>query len=150
MDFLRRHEGHHEVEKGRYWALGYSFVDLNDKQKHQRREYLDWYGFVAQWSVLLIFALFQISFFVAWLVQSGLQYDPPKSPSFNKRMNGKSGILRNVQKIGQKWVWWLQKDVVSNWNWGTRGAWIGASLWSVWLLYLCVARTGNGQFAVHS
>ena len=35
MDLLRRHEGHHEVKTDRYWAFGYYFESLDDKQKHQ-------------------------------------------------------------------------------------------------------------------
>lgn len=146
MDLLRRHGGHSEVKTDQYWALGYYFETLNDKQKHQRREYLDWYGFVAQWSVLLIFALFQISFFLTWLVKSGLRYDPPKSPSFNKRPEGKLGWLKVLQSRCTKLTWWLRKDVIRGWNWGTRGEWIGASLWTVWLFYLCVAHTGHGKY----
>ncbi|KAH7382266.1 ferric reductase like transmembrane component-domain-containing protein [Pyrenochaeta sp. MPI-SDFR-AT-0127] len=143
MDLLKRHEGHTEVKTDQYWALGYYFETLNDKQKHQRRDYLDWYGFVAQWSVLLIFALFQISFFVSWLVKSGLKYDRPKSPSFNKRPDGKLGWLRALQSSGNKLIWWMQKDVIRGWNWGTRGEWVGASIWTLWLFYLCIAHTGK-------
>ncbi|KAF1843014.1 uncharacterized protein K460DRAFT_367943 [Cucurbitaria berberidis CBS 394.84] len=143
MDFLRRHEGHNEVKTDRYWAFGYYFETLDKKQKHQRREYLEWYGFVAQWSVLAIFAAFQISFFLAWLVKSGLKYDPPKSPSFNKRSDGRLGWLRSLRNTGNRLLWWMRKDMIPGWNWGTRSEWIGASAWTVWLLYLCVAHTGK-------
>ena len=143
MDLIRRHEGHHEVKTDQYWALGYYFETLNDEQKHQRRNYLDWYGFVAQWSVLVIFALFQVGFAVSWLMKSGLKHDQPKSPSFNKRPFDKLGWLRGVQSGCDKMIWWMRKDVIKSWNWGTRGEWIGATVWTVWLLYLCIAHTGN-------
>ncbi|CAO2653207.1 Nn.00g026180.m01.CDS01 [Neocucurbitaria sp. VM-36] len=143
MDILRRHEGHTEVKTDQYWAFGYYFETLDKTQKHQRREYLDWYGFVAQWSVLVIFALCQISFFIAWLVKSGLKYDRPKSPSFNKRLDGKLGWLRKLQSSTTRLEWWIRKDVIPGWNWGTRGEWLGASIWTVWLLYLCIAHTGK-------
>ena len=147
MDLLRRHEGHHEVQKDQYWAFGYYFETLNDKQKHQRREYLDWYGFAAQWSVLAIFALFQMAFAVSWLMKSGLKYDQPKSPSFTKPPPGRLGWLRRMHSGCNKALWWMQKDVVKGWAWGTRGEWIGATVWTVWLLYLSIAHTGKGTFA---
>ncbi|KAF1832200.1 hypothetical protein BDW02DRAFT_571266 [Decorospora gaudefroyi] len=143
MELLRRHEGHHEVKTDQYWALGYYFETLTKEQKHQRREFLDWYGFVAQSSVLVIFALFQISFAISWLIKSGLKYDQPKSPSFTKRPDGKSGWLRGMQSGCNKMIWWMQKDVIRDWNWGTRGEWIGASVWTIWLFYLSIAHTGN-------
>ncbi|KNG48467.1 metalloreductase fre8 [Stemphylium lycopersici] len=143
MALIWRHEGHHEVKTDQYWALGYYFETLNDEQKHQRRKYLDWYGFVAQWSVLVIFALFQVGFAVSWLMKSGLKHDQPKSPLSNKRPSDKLGWLRGLRSGCNKTTWWMQKDMIKGWNWGTRGEWIGATVWTMWLLYLCIAHTGN-------
>jgi hypothetical protein len=92
--------------------------------------------------VLVIFALFQISFFVGWTMNSGLKYEQPKSPSFTKGKD-KLGWLRRLRSIATKLRWWLSKDIVG--RWGTRGEWIGASVWTIWLLYLCIANTGNGR-----
>lgn len=141
MDLFRRHEGHTEVKTDQYWAFGYYFETLDDKQKHQRRDYLDWYGFVAQWSVLVIFALFQLSFYLRWVVNFGLKHERPKSPSFNKRPDAR--LLVRFQSTCTRLLWWLNKDVVSGWSWGSRGEWCGATIWMIWLLYLCVANTGN-------
>ena len=146
MDLFQRHEGHTEVKSDKYWALGYYFETLNDEQKHQRREYLDWYGFAAQWSVLVVFALYQVSFFIAWVLKSGLNYERPKSPSFNKSTEGPLRWLKSLRSGCNNLVWWLQTDVIAGWNWGTRGEWVGATLWTVWLLYLCIAHTGNGTY----
>ncbi|KAL5116848.1 hypothetical protein ACEQ8H_005200 [Pleosporales sp. CAS-2024a] len=143
MGFIQRHEGHSEVKSGRYWAFGYYFETLDHDQKHQRREYLDWYGFVAQWSVLAIFVLFQAAFLVEWLVKSGLKHDAPKSPSFHRRPAGKLGWLRKLQSVSTRAKWWMSKKMIAGWDWGTRGEWIGASIWMVWMLYLCIAKTGN-------
>lgn len=146
MNLFQRHEGHHEVSEDKYWAFGYYFETLTKEQKHQRRELLDLYGFVAQWSVLVILVLFQVSFALGWLLKSGLKHDtPPKSPSFNKRQDGKLGWLRRIQGGCNRVTWWLRKDVVRGWDWGTRGEWIGASIWTIWLLFLCVHRTGKGE-----
>jgi hypothetical protein len=148
MEIIRRHEGHTEVKTDRYWALGYYFETLDDKKKHQRREYLDWYGFMAQWSVLVIFVLFQIAFLVEWMVKNGLKYETPKSPSFTKSPTGKLGWLRNLQSFSTKVKWWLSKDVIQGWDWGTRGELVGGSVWTIWMLYLCIAKTGNGEYGV--
>jgi hypothetical protein len=148
MHLIRRHEGHKEVKTDQYWAFGYYLETLNDKQKHQRREYLDWYGFVAQWSVLAIFVLFQIAFLIQWTAKSGLKYEAPKSPSFTKRPTGKLGWIRKLQNLSTKANWWMSKDVIRGWDWGTRGEWIGGSLWTIWLLYLCIAKTGNGKYGI--
>ncbi|KAF2125825.1 hypothetical protein P153DRAFT_378646 [Dothidotthia symphoricarpi CBS 119687] len=142
MSLFQRHEGHNEVSKDKYWSFGYSFETLTKEQKHQRRELLELYGFIAQWSVLVIFALFQVSFFLGWLVRSGLKHDAaPKSPSFDKHPDGKRGWLRTIHSGCNTITWWSRKDVIR--GWGTRGEWIGASVWTIWLLYLCVARTGK-------
>ncbi|KAF1919107.1 ferric reductase like transmembrane component-domain-containing protein [Ampelomyces quisqualis] len=143
MEYIRRHKGHTEVKTDQYWALGYYFETLNHEQKHQRREYLEWYGFAAQWSVLVIFVLFQVAFFVEWVLKSGLKYEQPKSPSFTKRSAGTLGWLKKLQALSANLKWWIGKDVVRGWDWGTRGEWIGATVWTVWLLYLCIAKTGN-------
>ncbi|KAJ4337931.1 hypothetical protein N0V87_004278 [Didymella glomerata] len=142
MDFLfRRHEGHHEVESKSYWAFGYSFEPLNDAQKHERRENLDYYGFAAQWSVLVVFALFQMSFGIRWIVTKGLRYEQPKSPSFNKGRENTLGWLKSLHSRYARMMWWMQKDVIKRWDWGTRGEWIGGTVWTVWLLYLCFVNT---------
>ncbi|KAF2845864.1 metalloreductase-like protein Fre8 [Plenodomus tracheiphilus IPT5] len=141
MDLFQRHKGHHEVEIGQYLGLGYYSVTLTDAQKHQRRETLDRYGFIAQWSVLVVFIVFQLGFLVSWVLRSGLEYDQPKSPSFNKRLGGKSSWLKSVQVIYSRTVWWMKKDIIS--GWGTRGEWIGATAWTAWLLFLCITQTGK-------
>ncbi|KAF1924540.1 uncharacterized protein M421DRAFT_72190 [Didymella exigua CBS 183.55] len=141
MDLFRRHNGHHEVDSKSYWAFGYSFAPLNDDQKQQRRESLDYYGFAAQWSVLLVFALFQMSFGIRWIVSKGMRYEQPKSPSFNKRRENALGWLNSLHSRYARIVWWMHKDVVRRWEWGTRGEWIGGTVWTAWLLYLCFVNT---------
>ncbi|KAI8936698.1 hypothetical protein NX059_007089 [Plenodomus lindquistii] len=143
MDLFRRHKGHHEVEVGQYLGLGYYSVTLTDAQKEHRRETLDRYGFIAQWSVLIVFIFIQVGFLLAWILKSGLKHDQPKSPSFNKRPGGILGSLRSLQSVYSRAAWWMKKDIVSGWNWGTRGEWIGATVWTAWLLFLCIAQTGK-------
>lgn len=126
-------------------VFGYDFVDLNDEQKHARRVLLEFYPMVAQWSVLVIFAAFQFGFFVSWLAEYGLNYEQPRSPSFNKRFEGPASWLRRSLQAWDKAIWWIKKDVLP--GWGTRLEWIAGGVWTLWLLYLCIVNTGNGTMA---
>ncbi|EDU45957.1 conserved hypothetical protein [Pyrenophora tritici-repentis Pt-1C-BFP] len=145
MDLFTRHEAHHEVEASRYWALGYYFENLSNEQLHRQRRYLDLYGFAAEWSVWVIFVLFQVGFAFLWVMKNTLRHKQPKSPSFTKDQKSRLGWLRQIYGGYTKTTWWMQKDVIKGWNWGTRGEWIGAVAWTMWLLYLCIANTGKGH-----
>lgn len=123
-------------------AFGYEFVTLDKDEKHARRLLLDLYPLVAQWSVLAVFAVFQLCFLLNWLVERGLEYERPRSPSFNKRLDGQWTWLRKSRQGWDRLVWWMKKDVIT--NWGTRAEWIGGGIWTVWLLCLCIVKTGNG------
>ncbi|KAF2875434.1 ferric reductase like transmembrane component-domain-containing protein [Massariosphaeria phaeospora] len=142
---LARHEGPSEPPPPpTAWAFGYAFVTLDDDQKLRRRELLEWYPFVAQLSVLAVLALFQLGFLLSWLGRRGLEHEPPKSPSLDKRGHGKKTWLRKSRQNVHRILWWMKKPVVS--NWGTRGEWVGGVIWTVWLLYLSIAQTGNDYF----
>lgn len=123
-------------------AFGYEFVTLNDEQKHARRVLLEWYPFVAQLSVLAVFALFQVAYFFSWIINYGLDHERPKSPSFKKHGEGLAGWLRKLRQNFEKLRWWMKKDIK---NWGTRGEWIFGGLWTAWLLYLSIVKTDNGM-----
>jgi hypothetical protein len=123
-------------------VLGYDFVTLDDAQKKSRRHLLELYPFVAQVSVLAVFALIQLCFFLSWISRRGLDYERPRSPSFTKRSDGNWTWLRKSLQGWDKMMWWMKKPVID--NWGTRGEWLGGGIWTVWLLYLCIVNTGNG------
>ncbi|KAF2183170.1 hypothetical protein K469DRAFT_711125 [Zopfia rhizophila CBS 207.26] len=122
-------------------TFGYEFVTLEKPQRHERRLALDFYAQIAQWSVLVVFALFQLSFFLSWLAKQGLEYERPRSPSFNKRGDGKWTWLKNSRQGVERLSWWMKRPVFP--NWGTRGEWIFGGIWMAWLLYLCINGTGN-------
>ncbi|KAF1958386.1 hypothetical protein CC80DRAFT_30001 [Byssothecium circinans] len=122
-------------------VFGYDFVTLNDEQKHARRVLLEYYPAVAQWSVLAVFLGFQFCYLLSWLARQGLDYEQPRSPSFNKRLEGPQTWLKKSRQGCDRAAWWLKKDVIS--GWGTRAEWIGGGLWTVWLLYLSIVNTGD-------
>ncbi|KAF2637208.1 hypothetical protein P280DRAFT_458379 [Massarina eburnea CBS 473.64] len=121
--------------------FGYEFVTLDNDQKHARRVLLEYYPAVAQCSILAVFLGFQFYFFLSWLAGYGLEYERPKSPSFNKRLAGPSTWLKKSRQFCDRIAWWLKKDTFS--GWGTRAEWIGGGFWTVWLLYLSVVNTGD-------
>ncbi|KAF2200060.1 hypothetical protein GQ43DRAFT_441914 [Delitschia confertaspora ATCC 74209] len=122
-------------------AFGYEFINLNDNQKHERRVLLGWYASIAQWSALVILAVFQISFFFSWLADRALENARPSSPSFNKRGESKLMWMVKFRRALRRVEWWMKKPV--NKNWGTRGEWVYGCVWTVWLLFLSINQTGN-------
>lgn len=129
-------------------VFGYKIWFPSDDEKHAMRVQLDWYPLVAQWSVLVVFAAFQLGFLLSWLANKGLEYERPRSPSFNKRLEGQWTWLRKSTQAWNRLAWWTKKDVIS--GWGTRAEWIGGGLWTVWLLYLSIAPTGNSKLPSHT
>lgn len=124
-------------------VFGYAFLDLDDEQKHARRVLLEYYPVVAQLSVLVIFAIFLVSFFLSWTAGRVLHHERPRSPLFGRRSAERWTWLRTSRQSFRRLRWWMSKPVMR--NWGTRGEWIIGGMWTVWLLYLCVVRTGNGN-----
>jgi hypothetical protein len=125
-------------------AFGYEFVfELSKEEKTQRRHLLDLYATIAQWSVLLIFALFQVYFLLSWFTESRAHLERLKSPSERpQKLRGRSWI-DSIQSSLRKFSWWAGTPVVE--GWGTRAEWICGLAWTGWLLFLSFHRTGNGK-----
>ncbi|KAH7135705.1 ferric reductase NAD binding domain-containing protein [Dendryphion nanum] len=121
-------------------AFGYEFVTLNQEQKHARRVLLEYYPKIAQVSVLLVVALFQLTFFISWFAKRG--QSEPGSPSLSKAKE-KWGFLKGFRRGLTSMKWWLKKPLISAWDCGSRGDWAFGSIWTLWLLTLCLLQTGN-------
>lgn len=124
----------------------YQFVDLNEEQKHQRRELLDHYAFIAQISPLLPLLLLQIFNFTSSLIrkrESRKDLEVPSSPY----LKGQSFIA--AQSWGarlRKLSWWMGDEfVVSGESLGTKGQVLLVAIWTIWLLWLSFAQTGDGK-----
>lgn len=128
----------------------YRFVDLTDEGKHQRRERLDWYGQLAQLSVLVPLLLIQILFLASWLRRKLSRQDAfdqtPSSP-YAKRLNAEQRF--NSKDIARRWrifLWWCGDAVdLAGFPLGTKGELLGAVIWTAWLLMLSFAQTGDGK-----
>lgn len=125
----------------------YSFVDLDEEQKHRRRQLLDNYGFTAQLSVVAPLLVIQLYFLATWAQarsrhNAGLK--PPSSPvrkSTQSRHHVES-LSANIRKF----IWWCGDHVVlQGIELGTKGEILGALAWTTWLLVLSFLQTGDGQ-----
>lgn len=129
----------------------YKFVDLTDAQKVHRRTLLDDYGLIAQASAGAVLLVIQLFFLAQWIRQrkhpQGLE--EPSSPS--AKHHQKSGRL-NIQAIEQwsrRLAWWLGDPTrVFRVDVGTKGQVLVATTWTVWLLLLSFAETGDGKTIV--
>ncbi|KAI1676081.1 ferric reductase transmembrane component [Pyrenophora tritici-repentis] len=120
-------------------AFGYEFVVLDDEAERGRRQALDWYALVAQLSVIAVLAAAGLGQAVSWLAKHSGGHRWSRSQSLQGQ-NKKDWILV-LRSECYKLKWWL--GVAAAPSWGTRGEWIGGTAWTIWLLYLCIAQTGN-------
>lgn len=126
----------------------YEFLTLDEQQKHARRLALDKYAAYAQLSVLVPVGLFLLCRLAVWAAKAATarrgSYDAiPNSPQL-KRQRESAWIKLRIQV--DKVKWWLGEDVyLFGQLSGQRDVWILGTAWMVWLLYLCVAETGQGE-----
>ena len=127
----------------------YEFVDLTDAQKHHRRVLLDAYGLVAQASAGVVLLLIQLLFLAQWLRQrrngsDGI--DVPSSPSLKNSQKGRRLNARVAAQYWRRLEWWCGDSVrISGVDLGTNGQITTAVAWTIWLLFLCFAETGDGE-----
>ncbi|RMX74871.1 hypothetical protein D0869_12164 [Hortaea werneckii] len=134
--------------------MGYHFQDLTTEQKAQRRELLDWYGLVAQLSVLAPLLALQLYFFAAWTKkrwENANELETPSSPYAKARREDDSSgrgdavsFTRRIQSGFSRFVWWSGDSVdVLGYHLGAKGDVMFAACWACWLLFLCFPQTGE-------
>ena len=126
------------------------FIDLTTEQKHQRREALDRYAFLAQVHILIPLVILQIYFAFAWLaIRLRRKVDdtaPPSSPYLKKSFTSTSTLLRETSLAWRRFVWSAGEPVEIYRSFiATRGEILGATIYTIWLLSLCVLGTGDGE-----
>jgi hypothetical protein len=122
----------------------YHILDLTKEQILLRRDLLDRYGVYAQLSALIPILAYQPYRLGIWVYserqRSEISYsEVPTSPTLKRRRQTTSGT------IIKKWRavrWWLEGEVAP--GWGLRGRLIAGGLWTTWLLFLCIHKTGDG------
>lgn len=120
-------------------------LDLTHDQKVQRRDLLNRYGTYANlsiWIPILAFRLYRLGAWVYSERQRGkIDYsEVPSSPRLKQHRHTTSGtIVRKWRSVR----WWLGGEVAP--GWGVRGRWIAGGIWTTWLLFLCIHKTGDGM-----
>ncbi|KAJ5167279.1 uncharacterized protein N7482_006060 [Penicillium canariense] len=130
----------------------YHFLDLTPDEKAHRRELLSQYAFFSQLSVLIPILGYGVYRLGAWLLARKGAFDVAyaalwQSPGSTESAGDSSAVSRKA--IARRWrsvQWWWNGEVAP--NWGLRGQWIAASVWTVWLLGLCLLQTGHDYLHV--
>ena len=127
----------------------YSFVSLDDEQLERRRQLLDFYARIAQFSALLPLLTIHISYYLrslsteivaSLLRRQQKEHQSPRVSRF-KRPSASPWVIR-----WRSLNWNLDDEVVEGWNgWGTKREWIVTGLWALWLLVLLIMSTGDGM-----
>ncbi len=126
----------------------YQFLTLDKAAKESRRHVLNRYGFIAHASVLiplLVFFLYRAGKSLARkLRHNHTPYSAvPGSPALKRQRQNASGSWAVAVR---KAAWWLEDDInFLGRNWGQRGELVFGYVWTLWLLFLCVNGTGNGE-----
>lgn len=125
------------------WDWSYQFLKLSAAERHERRVVLDRYGLYAQLSALLVIVLFVVGRLAQRVLgkKRHAVYDTESTSLANlKHQRWLSVKLRIYQ-------WWLGGDVeFSGLKLGRRDEVMLGSIWTAWLLFLCIAHTGNGAY----
>jgi hypothetical protein len=90
----------------------------------------------------------QLVFLAQWLRQKQRQNssDVPGSPSIKHSQKSSSANLQAIERRWRRLEWWSNDSLVLfGVDCGTNGQVLVATLWTVWLLVLCFAETGNGE-----
>ena len=124
----------------------YHFLDLDQADKHARRLTLDRYAGYAQLSSLIpvvVVLLYRIGRWAARSAASrkGSYNAIPNSPLLKFERRSAGGWETQINKL----KWWLGGEVqLFGQLYGHRDQWVFGGLWTIWLLFLCIAETGQG------
>lgn len=128
----------------------YHFIDLDDAQRHERRRLLDYYGSLAQVSVLLPLLALQVYFAIKharWKLGGQSGSEMPSSPHVKAQRGRPQAGVRYIRQTFNKLVWWCGDSCkLGGERLGTKGEVVGAVVWLVWLLVLSFVQTGDGEW----
>jgi hypothetical protein len=131
--------------------FGYSFIDLSKSQKHARREALDLHALIAQVSVGIVLALIQLYFLLVWIsgrFGDSNEEERPSSPYAKHEDSVRRGkALGKAREIRRRVVWWCGDDLGLGLG-VKRGEVLIGAIWAIWLGFLCVQGTGEGERSI--
>lgn len=126
--------------------FGYEFVELDKAAKVARRQSLDESASIAQWSILPILALIQLAFLAQWVI-ARCAGETPRSPHPQPMTIGRNTWIVRTKATWTKFRWWADEPLRKGWF--TSGETLLAGIWTLWLLFLCVNKTGNGMLVAY-
>jgi len=122
----------------------YHFVNLTSEQKHERRHLLDLYASIAQISVIAVIAIIQLYYLLSWISNRFRKEDtegsPPSSP-YIKARSGSTTALAKAKHFLNQVKWWSGQEIYP--GFGTKGKWMLGAVWTLWLLFCSMHRTGD-------
>jgi hypothetical protein len=124
----------------------YHFVSLDDWQQVRRRQLLDSYGQFAQFSILLLPLIYQLSLGVQLLfgrLQRRHDYEPVKEHQSPVVSGFRQPAIDGTGNALAKLRWALDEPVAQGWE--TRKEWLTILVWGAWLLLLVLKDTGDGE-----
>jgi hypothetical protein len=127
----------------------YHFVSLDADGVAHRRQLLDLYANIAQWSASIPLIIVQIVFLAQYLHRKYFSESSQRYAAVTRSQNekGKIGSNRRRWSFRTAWnafIWWSGEEV--EWAESSRGALLAAVCWAIWLLALSFAQTGDGKF----
>ena len=128
----------------------YHFVSLDDGQQVRRRQLLDSYGQFAQFSILLLPLIYQLSLGVRLLferLQRRHVYKPVKEHQSPVASGFKQSAIDGTGNAWAKLRWALDEPVAQGWE--TRKEWLAILVWGAWLLLLVLKDTGDGESGIY-
>ncbi|KAK3723524.1 hypothetical protein LTR37_001776 [Vermiconidia calcicola] len=125
----------------------YHFIDLTDVQKHERRELLDRYAWIAQVSASFPLLVIQCYFLASCIRRRWANHadsTAPSSPSLKEKRPGSCTTPRAFNARAKRLVWWLGGEAeMFGSSLGSRGQVLSALAWMAWMFILCFADTGE-------
>ena len=121
------------------------FIDLNDQQKLERRQYLDFYATLAQFSILLPISILQLYFLGRWVLEK-LSREIPISPSSKKQLPSQSSRIIARLRAFSRTTLWKAGSEVSLWGYeATILESVAVAVYTALLLGLCTVQTQGGE-----
>jgi hypothetical protein len=126
----------------------YSFVALDEAHLQRRRQLLDLYASVAQFSALIPLLAIYVSNFLPFPSEKFFRSLPgrrAKERQSPRKSRFKPPVASSWAVKWRRLSWYLDDDIFDGRDgWGTKREGLVAGVWTLWLLVLVFACTGNG------
>jgi len=126
----------------------YSFVALDEAQLQHRRQLLDFYASIAQFFARILLLAIYVSNSLPFLSEKISKLLPgrrAKERQSPRKSRFEPPVASSWAVNWRRLSWYLDDDIIDGRDgWGTKREWVVAGVWTLWLLVLVFASTGNG------